>query len=153
MSKFYKVVGGVLSPTHDAYQKSSLIPATHRLEMARSSPFTFSIVTSPKFCVWKVDDICGWVGGLLALFFIKGTRTGGNGPYYYSGELQRRQAGCGFQIGKWLRRGGVGQGDDQKILLSFTNSANTPIHLWSLMSSFKSDVLSFTFLTLGRIGP
>jgi len=30
-----KVVGGVLSPTHDAYQKSSLIPATHRLEMAR----------------------------------------------------------------------------------------------------------------------
>merc|ERR1719273_2297572 len=30
-----KVVGGVLSPTHDAYEKSSLIPATHRLEMAR----------------------------------------------------------------------------------------------------------------------
>ena len=34
--KYSKVVGGVLSPTHDAYQKSSLIPASHRLEMARS---------------------------------------------------------------------------------------------------------------------
>ena len=33
--KSHKVVGGVLSPTHDAYQKSSLIPAEHRLEMAR----------------------------------------------------------------------------------------------------------------------
>ena len=33
--KSHKVVGGVLSPTHDAYQKSSLIPAKHRLEMAR----------------------------------------------------------------------------------------------------------------------
>ena len=33
--KSLKVVGGVLSPTHDAYKKSSLIPAMHRLEMAR----------------------------------------------------------------------------------------------------------------------
>jgi nicotinamide mononucleotide adenylyltransferase len=29
------VVGGVMSPTHDAYAKASLIPAQHRLEMAR----------------------------------------------------------------------------------------------------------------------
>jgi len=29
------VVGGVISPTHDRYKKASLIPATHRLEMAR----------------------------------------------------------------------------------------------------------------------
>jgi len=35
-----KVVGGVLSPTHDAYQKSSLIPAKHRLEMARRAAET-----------------------------------------------------------------------------------------------------------------
>lgn len=30
-----EVVAGVISPTHDSYKKSSLIPATHRLEMAR----------------------------------------------------------------------------------------------------------------------
>ena len=29
------VVGGVISPTHDTYKKKSLIPAEHRLEMAR----------------------------------------------------------------------------------------------------------------------
>jgi len=30
-----KVIGGVISPTHNAYKKSSLIPAHHRVEMAR----------------------------------------------------------------------------------------------------------------------
>ena len=35
------MVGGVLSPTHDAYEKSSLIPATHRLEMARLTHTNF----------------------------------------------------------------------------------------------------------------
>ena len=31
----------MLSPTHDAYEKSSLIPATHRLEMARLTHTNF----------------------------------------------------------------------------------------------------------------
>ena len=33
----WSVVGGVISPTHDAYKKKSLIPAVHRLEMARQA--------------------------------------------------------------------------------------------------------------------
>ena len=30
-----ETVGGVISPVHDGYKKSSLIPARHRLAMAR----------------------------------------------------------------------------------------------------------------------
>ena len=29
------ILGGVISPVHDGYKKSSLIPARHRLAMAR----------------------------------------------------------------------------------------------------------------------
>ena len=44
-----KVVGGVLSPTHDAYEKSSLIPATHRLEMARFSSLRSFLCVEGKY--------------------------------------------------------------------------------------------------------
>ena len=57
------VLGGVISPTHDAYAKSSLIPSNHRLSMARlavsQSPFV-------KVSDWEVKQE-GWSRTRLVL--------------------------------------------------------------------------------------
>ena len=43
--------GGVISPVHDGYQKSSLIPARHRLAMAR-----LSVTREPEDAWVQVSD-------------------------------------------------------------------------------------------------
>ena len=43
--------GGVISPVHDGYQKSSLIPAQHRLAMAR-----LSVTREPEDAWVQVSD-------------------------------------------------------------------------------------------------
>jgi len=57
------VLGGVISPTHDSYKKSSLIPATHRLSMAK-----LAVSMSPNVSVsdWEVKQE-GWSRTRLVL--------------------------------------------------------------------------------------
>ena len=57
------VLGGVISPTHDAYKKSSLIPSTHRLSMARLAASQSSSVTVSD---WEVKQE-GWSRTRLVL--------------------------------------------------------------------------------------
>eukprot|EP00092_Neocalanus_flemingeri_P039760 GFUD01043299.1.p1 GENE.GFUD01043299.1~~GFUD01043299.1.p1 ORF type:complete len:233 (+),score=67.89 GFUD01043299.1:58-756(+) len=57
------VLGGVISPTHDAYAKSSLIPSTHRLSMARLAVSQSSLVTVSD---WEVRQE-GWSRTRLVL--------------------------------------------------------------------------------------
>ena len=51
--------GGVISPVHDGYQKSSLIPAQHRLAMAR---LAVTRETEPEPWVrvsdWETKQVC-----------------------------------------------------------------------------------------------
>jgi len=49
----YNVVGGVISPVHDAYGKSSLVAGYHRLEMCRRAVQDSTwLVTSP----WEIEQ-------------------------------------------------------------------------------------------------
>lgn len=57
------VLGGVISPTHDAYAKSSLIPSRHRLAMARLAVVGSSMV---KVSDWEVKQE-GWSRTRLVL--------------------------------------------------------------------------------------
>jgi len=58
-----EVVGGVVSPTHDAYQKKSLIPAPHRLEMARRAVLSSDWV---RVSDWETRET-GWTRTRRAL--------------------------------------------------------------------------------------
>ena len=57
----WTVVGGVISPTHDSYQKASLIPASHRLEMARRATLCSDWI---RVSDWETR--CGPEGGFLS---------------------------------------------------------------------------------------
>jgi len=81
------VLGGVISPTHDAYGKATLIPATHRVSMAR-----LAVTNSPcvKVSDWEVKQE-GWSRTRLVLD--QYTRLAREGMVEWLPDLGRSEQG------------------------------------------------------------